>query len=163
MSELNGDCFYVPDDGYTIQAYLNGEPQMYGPVRFGFRPVLIEERAKLMDSMGRMKPGAFDCKLADDLSKRLVEWDIPEIQKVEGRIGYVKTGKVLEITPWNILHLRWHLYNRFLAVVVFGTEGGDMDPEWAEKEKEDFSDHSYVSALTERPVGSVAEDADLKN
>jgi hypothetical protein len=161
MSELNVECYYVPDDGYTISFFLKGEPQMYGEVRGRARPLLIEERSQVMESVSLMKGGAADCKIADILSQRLVEWDIPEMEKSDGKWG--KTGKVLPITAWNILHLRPHLYNRFAAIVVWGTEGGDMAPEWAEQEKEEFVDHSYTSALSGRLVGQVAEEARGKN
>lgn len=114
------------EDGYTAKGYLKAVPQLYPEVRFTYRPILPEQRAAFVEAVRKAKdgPGA-ERRTAAILAKHLLTWDVTDSK-----------GDTVSITGDRILRLRWALYDRLVAVVLYGTEGGDVDPSWTDAEKD---------------------------
>lgn len=85
----------------------------------GCRPTLIEERLQLLEQFRGLSGADCERLQAEFLAKRVIAWDIKDID-----------GKLVDITAVNVLKLRPTLLNR-INCVVLGTEPSDIDPLWS--------------------------------
>jgi hypothetical protein len=106
------------DDGYTLTRYIEARERMYPALRISFRPVLPIERAKVFERRQAATEEQALLALSVVASKRLVSWNAVN-----------RNGEALPITPANIALLHPLLQNRVYNIVIFATEGGDVDPE----------------------------------
>jgi hypothetical protein len=138
---------YIPNDGYTEDAYIEALPGFYGEFRFKFRPMLIEERAALFNQNDKLPPAEYERKCAAALSNKLVEWSLID-----------KAGKQVPVSAQNILRLKPNLNGRIFGIVL-GTQATDIDPLWSESKKESSAEQKYESAIT----GASVQESDVKN
>lgn len=131
------------DDGYTQDAYLNGKERLHPPLRFKYRPALLEERLAIWDGTG--KPLLKICKQgAAQMEKKILEWDLKD-----------RHGADVKITATNLLHLPSDMFLS-LQDIVFGFQPCDADPLDASISTEKDDEGNLPSALP-------TSDQDLKN
>lgn len=108
---------YVPNDGYTEDAFIAGFNGVHGPLRFRFRRALGWQNAEARRAAARLEPRQAEGHWAKFLKAQLVEWDLQ-----------TPDGKRVELTEANILRMNPALNEAVLAVVM-SVRGGDLDPE----------------------------------
>lgn len=120
---------YIPeDDGYTLPCYVKASPRLHNEVRFRFRPVDIVERSVLMAFKDRNYEKAIAEKFCEILAAKIVEWSL--------RMRLNDTVVPAPIDPKFIRRLQPSLWIRLVNIVIWGVDGGDLDPEAGVKELE---------------------------
>lgn len=142
---------YIPNDGYTEEAYIEAAPGHHGEFRFTYRPFLVEERARLIAANNTVKPEEYERLCASEVAKKLTAWSLTD-----------KGGRPVPITAGNVLRLKPRLNARLFGIVV-GLEATDVDPRWGDAAKADAIETKLESALTATVPGDVREEADEKN
>lgn len=155
-------------DGYTEDGYIKEEPLLYGEVRFKYRPAMPEERSAIMERIDKAKDGPHSHRIAAaELKKHLASWDLDKPNpkfKSEEQTPDESPRVALEITAANILGLRFKLYDRLMGIVIYGLEGGDVDPEAKNDAKQAAEDDAHLeSALSGRTFRATASEADEGN
>lgn len=146
--------FFLSDDGYTDRVYLSGvvkykdadgkeqSRRIHPDVRVFFRPTTNVQRSEINDRIGQLpareKEKGVDDLMAHEVGNRLVSWQFFDD---EGRpVSSFKNpdgteSKVPEPDADSLKSLRnERLWGRLCAVVHFGSDNGDQDPEYATKE-----------------------------
>ena len=141
---------FIPD-GYVSKGYIEGVPQLYGELRFRFRPVLMEESSEFFEQGARLKAREADRRTAKLLKDKMVEWDLKDLK-----------GDLLDIDVPVLLRLNRRLFQR-LAAIVLGTEPCDLDPQWSDEEQDEFVDRKAEAGFVGRTFGAVGEERDAKN
>ena len=141
---------YIPD-GYDELGYIRPVPRIHLGLRFRFRPLLVEERSRLVEAAGKMRGDAYDRKCAAELAGKLLEWDL--------RDG---ADEAVPLTPANLLRLKPQLFQRLFAIVL-GSEAGDLDSHGDEHQEQRIVEHQFAAALSDRPIGEVREEDDEGN
>jgi hypothetical protein len=108
-------------DGYTERGYVAGTDWEPG-LRFRFRPMLPEEVADFMETLGRYKAKAAEQFTAKTIAPRLVDWDLVDAD-----------NNPVAVSPENLLCIPRRYYLRVVSMVM-GHEAGDLDPQWGEAE-----------------------------
>lgn len=139
------------DDGYTQQGYIAEVPGLHGPLRFEFRPFLVEERAALFASLDKMSRDAYERKCGHAVADRLVAWDVTD-----------RNGKPVEITGPNVLRLRPTVEDKLLSIML-GVKPTDIDPAWPDADKHSAAEEEYESALSGTNIALLKETRDAKN
>lgn len=142
---------YLPDDGYTEDAYIAAVPGIHGAFRFKYRPMLIEEQSALSFAGREMKPAAYDQKCGKEMAAKLVEWSLCD-----------KRGEPVPVSVRAVLMLKPRLFNRLFAIVL-GNDASDPDPYAAHDGELTATEEQYESALSGRTVGEVRQERDEKN
>lgn len=138
---------YIPDDGYTEEAYLAAEPFLHGEVRFTRRPMLPEQTSAIVDLMSG-PDNIYIRKAAQLVAPHVKSWSILDAE-----------GKPLPISAKNLLRLKRRLLIRIIDIVA-GFRGGDVDPS---KEFIPGDDAELESALTGKTVSEVRLEQDAGN
>lgn len=115
---------YIPtdDDGYSEDAYIAPKELVHNAVRFTYRPTPVEERALMIDVNRSVDERRFAVHCSKFLASRIIRWDIVE---------NTPNGSVpMPLTVDNVIRLKPALWMRLVNIVIWGTEGGDPDPEW---------------------------------
>jgi hypothetical protein len=155
MSQANTDfeiLDYLPeDDGYTLPAYIKPIPRLHNEVRFRFRPLDIIERSVLMAFKDRSYEKEIAKKFCEILAVKISEWSI------QMRSG--DTIVPMPIDPIYIQKLKPPLWIRLVNIVIWGMDGGDLDPAASLKEMEKQLDVD-VQAIVEgaRVIDARVED-----
>jgi hypothetical protein len=105
-------------------------------VKFRYRPTLITERSTLLGSMHGKSPAAQDLLFARALASRIKSWDIK-----------LKDGSEAPITAEFILTLFFDIWDRLAAIVIYGSQISDPDPEWTQKQVTDEADLELEAAI----------------
>lgn len=144
---------YIPDDGYTEPGYIDPQPLLHGALRFSFRPMITEERAKLLAAVENMSGDAYDRMAADMMAKKLVEWDLVDAK-----------GEPVPISARIVLRLKPALFNT-LYKIMLGFDATDRDPDWQDETADLKAAEQYASALSEHGdmPGEVRAEGDAKN
>jgi hypothetical protein len=137
------------DDGYTEKGYIQPLDLVHPAVRFTYRPTLIEERGELRGKIAlETKEARREQLTAAALAKHLLSWDVRD-----------KSGNVVPTTANFVLRVKPALFDRLAMIVLFGNEGGDVDPEWTESEKRNHREEELASAVSgDNHADAVQED-----
>ena len=138
-------------DGYTRPGYIAPEPDLHGELRFVFRPGVVEERGQLVDAAQRMASDAYDRHLAVYLAEKLVRWELVDEQ-----------GQEVPVTADHILRLHPELFIA-LEQIVLGWIASDVDPLWADDDKQRVSDERQAAAASGKIPGDIDQEGFEKN
>ncbi len=146
MSEsqsIQSDFHFVPDDdGFTFKRYIEGQDRMYPSLRFEFRPVLPIQRAKIADKRNESQGEQAILSLSKVLAARVVAWSAID-----------RTGRKLEPRAENIARLHPTIFNRMCNIIIFQIEGGDVDPDWKELNRQVEQAEDWLGETTTGLVG----------
>ena len=140
------DPHIILDDGYTVTRYIAGIERLYGAVRVTFRPASAEQleafRMKLSsdDGVGNAK------KIAEATAMRIVSWNVRD-----------RDGKPAEVSAKVVRSLQTRLQARFVSVVLWGADGGDVDPEEGESELNGVNDGGDIASIFSPPATEELE------
>ncbi|WP_417744845.1 hypothetical protein [Rosistilla oblonga] len=140
METLN----YIPDDGYTENAYLAPRHGISTAIRFQYRPTPPNARTQLLEGVKKHTAERQEAMFSAAAARSIVSWDIAG-----------KDGELLEVTAANIMRLKWQVYNRIHSIVIFGTDGGDIDPDASDNEKNELADAELDAILGKKPLADV--------
>lgn len=148
---------YFPDeDGYTLSAYIAGVPRLHGPVRVRYRPTEQLERAVLLEVNQNHSEKEVTKKFAAVMASKLSEWDVEQLGPSEVMIP-------MPITPENMLRLKPALWIRLINIMLWGADGGDVDPDLNIEEIKKQVDADYEAILKGDKIGDARLDAERKN
>lgn len=156
MSAINGvprpGIPYIAD-GYEESGYLREEARLYPAVRFRYRPLLTEERNRLLAENAKLPAGGATRNTAKVLALKVRSWSLTDA-----------AGEPLPVTVETVLRLRPALYERLLGV-VFGYHSCDEDPEAKATSEEKEQSLADQLAADEQgiTVGDAREERDAKN
>jgi hypothetical protein len=142
---------YIPNDGYTEEGFIEASPGYHGDFRFSFRPMLVEERARIVAANNAVRPEEYERLCAAELAKKITVWSLRD-----------KAQQAVPITAANILRLKPRLNSRIFGIVT-GLEASDVDPQWTDAAKTEAVETKYESALSGQPAGDLREERDEKN
>lgn len=118
-------AFISNDDGYTEVCYLDSLDRMYPAVRFNYRPIRVLDRIQIVDELRELNRKArsqnAESLIANEIASRVTSWEFLNSD------GSVIEGSP-EPTKSAVLRLKPSLFVRFADVVIYGSDGGDMDP-----------------------------------
>lgn len=143
------DLSIIPNDGYTLDAYVKAEPGIHGEHRIKFRPLLHEERYSYGEALGKKSPREASQFMCSVLAKHLKGWDVKNVN-----------GDELPVVAESVRILRPDLLEKFYAIVS-GRAAGDADPNVPLPASD--LDNEAQALLEGRAVGNVREENDLKN
>lgn len=136
-------------DGLNEKGYIAAVPRLHGEIRFEFRPPTAESLGRFIDGRkNRSTAGLFRAE-AEGMALRLVSWSLLD-----------PDGQPLPIKSATVGALNIALFNRLKDIVIYGTDGGDLDPE------EDVAELLETTALAAEQgltVAAIREDRDVKN
>lgn len=140
-------------DGYTQNAYIAPAPRHHPALRFRFRPLMVEERSRLLSENSKLPAKDATRNTARVVAARLESWDATD-----------KKGDSIAVSADSLLRLRPALYDRLLAI-VYGIDGSDEDPEAPRsREEKELSLADELEAVhSDRPAGDVREEREVKN
>lgn len=142
---------YIPNDGYTEPGYIQAAQGFHGEFRFTFRPVLVEERAKILAAGSTTAAEEYERMCAAALAKKIVSWELKD-----------KAGNLVAVSAGNILRLKPKLNSRLFGIVT-GLEASDIDPLWSDAAKTEAVETKFESALSGQSAGESREEGDEKN
>ncbi|HUT13889.1 MAG TPA: hypothetical protein VMY42_25595 [Thermoguttaceae bacterium] len=143
---------YVPGDGYTEPGFIQGIPGLHDvDLRFSYRPMLVEERARVLAAMEKMKPDMAEIRAAEEIALRLATWDMTDAR-----------GEPVGINAHIVRRIKPAMFNRLWGIVL-GTEPSDIDPQWGEDTKTEVAGEQFEAAVGPEPVGDVRARTDEKN
>jgi hypothetical protein len=149
--------YYPPnEDGYTLPAYIKASPMLHKEVRLTFRPTPVEERGVIMDcfrSLGESKSSSY---VAEMLASKIKSWNLTIPGPENIRLP-------MPITQDWILRLKPAIWIRLVSIVIWGTDGGDLDPK-LDLEDQLSEVEQQVRAIIDkqRPI-DVKVEGELKN
>lgn len=150
------DYFPADSDGYTFPAYIQGIPGLHNEIRFSFRPTPMEERGVIMDVFRSLGEGKSSDYIAELLAAKIVSWDIT-------MLGPEKVRIPMPITKDRIRRLRPAIWLRMVSIVIWGTDGGDIDPKLETDEQLSEAEQQIRAIIDKaRPVDHKV-DAEIKN
>lgn len=112
--------YFPDDDGFTLKAYIKAFPLVHNEVRIQYRPVELLERAVLLTFKEKNYEKTICQNFSEVLAKRIVSWSLT-----------IKAGDAvvpMEITAKNVERLKPALWVRLVNIVIWGIDGGDVDP-----------------------------------
>lgn len=136
------------DDGYTETKFIAERKGIHPSVTFTFRPTPIEERARIVSEAQAAKdPAQAERIIAVRLKEHLVNWTLTK-----------------EINAANILRMKSVLLSRMVTIVLYGSDGGDKNPEEPTTDETLAHDETEVfSAINNVRVADVIAANDSKN
>ncbi len=134
------------NDGYERSGYFRattgsnpGGAVHTDEVRFTYRPMMVEERSRIIDESNKYSKNEDIEKLvARYLAPKIVAWDIKD-----------SFGKPVEVSVRNLLRLEYSLFSRLASVILYRKESGDVDP-LADKSTQDEQASDLESALDDQ-------------
>lgn len=139
------------NDGCTAPFYFAPVRGLHSGLRGKYRPTLIEERNRFLDGVGAMKLEKVAQAEAQHVASRVLEWDL-----VDGAESPVK------VKPVSVLRLAPVLFDRLRNMTLYGTDGGDLDPQNIEGQ-EKLVEREFESALADAPQADMKQQASEKN
>lgn len=145
--------FFV-DDGLFEKAYIKEVPGLYPECRIEYRPILPEERSKIFQKYDSIKEADAKSRLLGmEASSRLKSWSLID-----------KLGNPVEPSARNFMRLKTALFTRLTDILVFGVDGGDLDPNIQKlEEKQQFDSLVEISAVGETSVHTRLVEEQAKN
>lgn len=117
--ELISNDIVGDDDGYTVEAFVQGQDRLYPSTRFAFRPVTVLERARILDARRNLNEQQVVAHLAKALCARILSWNAVD-----------RKGNSLPLSIESFLKkLNVELFYRLNNIVINGSDGGDVDPD----------------------------------
>lgn len=113
------------DDGFTLTRFIKGEDRMYDSLRFEFRPVGTIKRARVVERRKGLGEEEATIALAKAVAQQIVGWDAVD-----------EEGDPLPVSAKSVQLLHPMLWSRVLAIVIYSTEGGDVDPDASRLEEQ---------------------------
>ena len=108
----------TPNDGYTLDGYVEAKQGLGEAVRFRYRPVTAEKQAMLTASLSLLQDTATNPanfrKRADIIKSRLVSWDLKDDK-----------GNLLTLNQTTIQNLAPELFWKLFGI-VFGSIPTDL-------------------------------------
>jgi hypothetical protein len=149
---------YIPndDDGYTLDAYIESVPRLHNSVRVSYRPTEILERAVLIEINRASTEKDVSVRFAELLEKKITKWDIQQRTKDGVLVP-------LPISKANVLRLKPSLWLRLLNIVLWGSDGGDVDPGQPMESMAKQTDADFDALLRGEKIVDVRLEADRKN
>lgn len=146
MSELLN---IIPDDGYTLEAYISEAPGIHSAVRFTYRPMLHSQRYPIAVALSEKPPVEGSSLMARAVAQFVQTWNITG----------AKSGE-FAVSADNAARLKPALLEHIYAIVS-GRVASDTDPD---KPKETGEEDAALQAIVEgKAVGVLREEADAKN
>jgi hypothetical protein len=144
-------CAFI--DGALEDGYIKEFKTVHPGCSFKYKPMLLEQRAKMVSECGKIRDAAqAELLVASELSKRIKEWDLVD-----------RDGNPVPIEGKTIAKLKFALFNRLAGIVLYGTEGSDDNPNKQTDERIIDAELAAISAVEDRPIGDVRQEATLKN
>ena len=134
--------YFPDDDGYTLDAFIAAVPLMHNDVRIKFRPTDIPERSIYIAFRDKANEKALTEKLGNILASKIESWNLT---RQVGENEFVP----MEIIPDRIKRLKPILWMRLVNIVVWGVDGGDLDPGFTAKQMSDELEND-INALMEK-------------
>lgn len=132
------------DDGYTLTKFVVDHPGLYPTLRFQYRPIAAVPRARFVDRrQAEPSEEKLTANMSAVLAKQIVSWDAVDHK-----------GQQLPRTKDAVQTLHPVLLNRLFNIVIWSTDGGDVDPE-AKPEKPVIDD--WTSDLPTSPSNDAAD------
>ena len=146
---------FIPNDGYTLPGFAEGQPGFYESVRYRYRPVSAVKQAAFESALELLRdtptnPARFR-KNAEILRGRIVSWDLVDDK-----------GEPLPLTQAAIESLAPYLFWKLFGT-VFGRTASDIDPQWEEEAQAEEAKIATDAALAGESVGATREASDAKN
>jgi hypothetical protein len=136
---------YLPDeDGYTLSAYIRENPRIHNEVRFKFRPVDVIERSVLIAFKDRNYEKTITEKFCEVLAARITEWSVHS-QSAGAPVP-------MEISTATVRRLRPSLWIRLVNIVIWGIDGGDVDPTLEVKQMDQQLESDMDAVLAGTPI-----------
>lgn len=146
MNSLLGIC-----DGYDERGFVEEERGLHPALRFVYRPMLVEERTRLLNENDSLKPAQRPRNTAKVLALKIKSWDLKD-----------RKGEPVPVAEESILKLRPRLYERVLGIVS-GLDACDDDPQATTEEKKESLADELAAAEQGRPVADVRAERDAGN
>jgi hypothetical protein len=137
------DELFIPDDddGWTLPGYFAAVANAYPEIRFTYRPYTPPERARVLQGLTRAQSEREVAQMTSQaLSQRIKTWNLTYRTKTGER-------KPAPITPALLNRLRFALWDRLAAVVIYQTAHSDTDPTWSAEDKGLFDDASFKALI----------------
>ncbi len=144
---------FIPD-GYTREGYALGVPLLYDPIRFKYRPMLVQERQAFLEESTRHKPEENNRRSADLCVGRILSWNLAFPP------GFGEG--IVPITSDNVMRLQPELFEKLLGIVM-GLDGGHADPQWTAAQKKELQAEQKESQDKKVSLSQVREANDAKN
>jgi hypothetical protein len=138
-------------DGYSQSGFIAAVSGLHGPLRFSYRPALVEERSALYTAAGRLSAPAFDRHVAQFLAEKLIDWDLLDARR-----------RPVEPAPETLLRIQPELFVK-LSGIVLGTTASAIDPAWSAETADRILDDEIAAQTAGRTVGELREEQDEKN
>lgn len=136
-------------DGLTEKAFIAAVPRLHGEMRFKFRPPTTERINRFLDGLKKNSLVAMCKAEAESMATNIVEWDLTD---PDGKTLPIKTATVAALQP--------SLFKRVKEIVLYGADGGDLDPADEAKELMEVTADSAEKGLS---LAQIREDRDVKN
>lgn len=103
------------DDGYTIEATIEGKDGEYDGIEIEYRPLLRKEMWRHSQAVTKAKENE-DLEKIDELVAELV------VQKVISWTLFDRNGKSVPLTAENVLRLHTDLFNQLILIIMRSKE-----------------------------------------
>jgi hypothetical protein len=150
------DYFPSDSDGYTFPAFIAGVPNLHNDVRFSYRPTPMEERGVIMDVYRSLGEGKACQYIAELVAAKLVSWSLTTVGPEGVRIP-------MEISKASVLRLRPAIWLRMVSIIIWGTDGGDVDPKLDLNEQVSEAEQQIRAIIQKTRGGDVKVDEEVKN
>lgn len=152
MSESNGQAVAYINDGYTERGYIAGVPGLHGPLRFAYRPALLEEVTAYNRGADKLKDHELNKYAARWAAGRLQSWDLTDHK-----------GNPIPIAADALLRLRSPRLFYRLVRIFLGDEASDIDPAWSAEEAEQERRDRVAAEAAGQPLAEFRQERDRKN
>jgi hypothetical protein len=143
-------CANFIADGYTQPGYIRPVERLYDAMRFRFRPVLAEERNRLIDVAGSSIAG-YTRQMAALMAEKMVDWDITD-----------HLGNEVELSAANLLRLQPELSLK-LQQIVLGAIASDVDPRWSDEQVNRLAEEELAATVAGCTIGEARQQESEKN
>ena len=145
----------LPNDGYTLDGFVEAKQGFGESVKFKYRPVTAEKQAMMTASLSLLQdtptnPANFR-KRAEIIKGRIISWDIKDDK---GNPLLVNQTTIQNLAP----ELFWKLFG-----IVFGSIPTDINPEWEEEQQREENELAAKAREEGESVCVAREERDLKN
>jgi hypothetical protein len=142
---------YIPDDGYTEQAFIKAIAGIHGDFRFTYRPMLPDERADLFASAGTLTPDKHEHRVGRELASRIVSWSL-----VNAR------GQAVPVSEHTVMRLKPRLFARVYETIS-GVTPSDPDPKAPSEDKSNAAELEHQAKIENKHPGDARLEAAEKN
>lgn len=138
-------------DGLTEKAYIGPFERLYGELYIEYRPTTSEQVNRFLDGIkNRNSLAALGKAEVTAVFTKLVSWSLQDDE-----------GNEIPLSVDNVARLQPVLLKRVTNIVIYGTDGGDQDPE--SQQDSELADIMASAAETGRRISELREERDVKN